>query len=313
MDATGRDEEDVSATIRNRSRIPVPCKSSPWRETEPEQLDGTVQMIRAQMMRQTRSCFETEIICPPENKAQLKPAGMYENNPITISDVSSHFAAQNELAKRSLANTAEEPKNTSSDSRSSNENSNKSYARAHKQFINLGGDSVIIDLAFDDCEIDKTRLSLVSTLMDEEQDGGDSASGIDIEAEPDSEPEPETQSQTDPEACLEQLNPPAVAGAVDACKKCKHCRLSINDTARDASESFELPDWNALEEGLADLERLRQQPRLDEVFKYYELKKLARYSNASDNVSETIADDNDNEERLTFEEMMEMYQKKFEE
>ncbi|KAM8707718.1 hypothetical protein ACLKA7_014796 [Drosophila subpalustris] len=313
VDATGRDEEDVSATIRNRSRIPVPCKSSPWRETEPEQLDGTVQMVRAQMMRQTRSCFETEIICPPQNKAQLKPAGMYEDNPITISDVSSHFAAQNELAKRSLANAADEPKNTSSNSRSSNENSNKSYVTAHKKFTNLGGDSAIIDLAFDDYEIDKTRLSLVSTLMDEEQDGVGNGSGIDIKADPDSEPEPETQNQTDPEACLQQLNPPAVAGAVDACKKCKHCRLSINDTVIDASESFKLPDWNALEEGLADLDRLRQQPRLDEVHKYWELKKLARYSNASDNVGETILDDNDNEERLTLQEMMEMFNKKLEE
>ncbi|XP_034482434.1 uncharacterized protein LOC117787913 [Drosophila innubila] len=326
LDASRRDGEDLTPQAKNKSRIPVLCKTlntiSPWRETEPEQeqLDATVQIVRAQMMRQSRSCFEMESIYPPENKVQLEAgagagAGIYEDNPITISDVSSHFAAQKELAKRSLANAAEEPKNTSSNSRSSNENSNKSYARAHKKYMNLSGDTVIldaaevIDLVFDDCEIDQTRLSLVSTLLDEEQDGVEHGSGIEFDADPESEPE----NELEPEACLEQLNPPVVAGSVDACKKCKHCRRSMDDTQINDNELSQLNDWDAIEEGLKDLERLRAKPSLEEVHKYYELKELSRLSNASDAISEAILDDNDKEERLTLQEMLEIYQKIFEE
>lgn len=324
LDDTIRNGENLTPGAQNRSRIPVLCKSlnpvSPWRQTEPEpeQLDGTVQMVRAQMVRQTRSCLETQSICPPENKLQLGAGtgtGVYEDNPITISDVSSHFAAQKELAKRSLEYAAEEPKDISSNSRSSNDNTNKSYARAHQKFINLSGDTVIfddaevIDLAFDDYEIDKTRLSLVSTLLDEEQDDVEQGSGIELEAEPESEPE----TEQEPETCLEQLNPPALAGAADACKKCTRCRRSINETLISANESFKLPDWNALEEGLQDLKRLRQQPRLEEVHKYWELKKLSRLSNASDNICETALDDVDDDKRLTLPEMLQIYKKKFEE
>jgi len=266
-------------------------------------------------MRQTPSLFESEGIYPLKNKSQLEAAGTYEDNPITISDVSSHFAAQKELAKRSEVNVAEEPKNTSSNSRSSNENSNKSYARAHKKFLNLSGDTVIfdaaevIDLASDDYEIDKTRLSLVSTLLDEEEDGILNGSDIKVDEELEYEPQP----GPEPEACLVQLDPPVAAGAVDACKKCKHCRRSIDQTRISTSDSFALPKWSALDQCLERLKRLRQQPSLDDVHNYWELKRLARYSNASDNVSETNHDTNDKEHNLTLSEMLEMFEESFEE
>ncbi|KAH8307030.1 hypothetical protein KR044_003652 [Drosophila immigrans] len=297
-------EETTSSITKNKSHKPLLCKTlnSPWPEAE--QLDGTVQIVRAQMLRQTRSLFGAETL--PSMEQTLKPTTIatYEDNPITISDVSSHFAAQKELAKQ-------EAKNTSSTSRSSSENSNKSYARAHKKFLNISGVTEIfdaaevIDLSLDDNEIEKTRLSLVSTLLDEEESSLVDGTGIEpIEAEP--EPQPE------PEPCLVQVNPPAVAGAVDACKKCTHCRRSLNVTLASETDAFELPDWNALELGLERLKRLRQHPTIDEVNRYWELKDLERYSNASDNLSES-SNEETNEQPLSLSELLSEYNRYFEE
>ncbi|KAH8372007.1 hypothetical protein KR093_009705 [Drosophila rubida] len=304
LNASGAEEVATPTVDKNKSRIPVLCKSfnSPWQETD--QLDGTVQMVRAQMMRQTRSLFGVETMSPLEQNLKAPTTVTYEDNPITISDVSSHFAAQKELAKLVA-------KNTSSSSRSSNENSNKSYARAHKKFLNLSGDTEIFDaaevieLSLDDNEIEKTRLSLVSTLIDEEEASLVDGTGVELE------PEPEPEPQTEPEACLEQVNPPVAAGAVDACKKCTHCRRSLNMTLANETEAFELPNWNALELGLERLKRLRQHPTLDEVHRYWELKDLERYSNGSDNLSETSEDMH--EQRTTLQDLLSNFKHKFEE
>ncbi|KRF85104.1 uncharacterized protein [Drosophila virilis] len=300
---------EQSTPARNRSRIPVLSKSlnSPWRETE--QLDGTVQMVRAVMMGQTR-CQKMEITHLTEDKAKTQP-DMYEDNPITISDVSNHFTAQRELAKRCHANKAEQQaKESSIESRGSNEHCNKSYATTHKRFINLSGDTVILAAAevLDDesevYEIDKTRLSLVSTLLDEEDDREkETAHSNNIESE----------SNAESDACLEQLNPPAVAGAADACKKCKHCRRSMdNATARNISaDSFELPDSPDLEEQFERLDRLRQRPRLEDVHKYWELKKLEL--NPDDEDEEKTHNPISDTSSLSLSQMLEMFNNKCEE
>ncbi|XP_064545130.1 uncharacterized protein Spc105R isoform X2 [Drosophila montana] len=308
LEASAQNVEQLTPA-RNRSRIPVLSKSlnSPWRETE--QLDGTVQMVRAIMMGQTR-CQKMEITHLTEDKAKTDPA-MYEDNPITISDVSNHFTAQRELAKRSHAKKAEhQAKESSIESRSSNEHCNKSYATTHKRFINLSGDTVILAAAevlgeeSDVYEIDKTRLSLVSTLLDEEDDREkETANSSNIELE----------SNSEPEACLEQLNPPAVAGAADACKKCKRCRRSMdNATTRNISaDSFELPDCPDLDAQFERLERLRQRPRLEDVHKYWELKKLELNPDDEDeekthsHISDTCC--------LSLAQMLEMFNNKCEE
>ncbi|TDG49615.1 hypothetical protein AWZ03_003853 [Drosophila navojoa] len=291
---------------RNKSRIPVLCKSlnSPWRETE--QLDGTVQMVRAQMMRQTGSQGMT-IPHFTEHKMN-KETTVYEDNPITISDVSNHFKSQRELAK-SLAEQRQQAKETSIESRSSNEHSNKSYATAHKKFINLSGDTIIFnnmdDLSdkSDNCEIDKTRLSLVSTLLDEADDEhirAANSSHIDL---------------VNNETCLGQLDPPVVAGAEDACKKCKHCRRSMDRTRtrRSAEETFELPAWPDLGVQLERLKRLRQKPRISDVHKYWELKKLENnFDNDEDEETETDCDSR-NTSRLNLPQMQEMFNSKWEE
>ncbi|XP_030571155.1 uncharacterized protein LOC115770138 isoform X2 [Drosophila novamexicana] len=294
---------------RNRSRIPVLAKSlnSPWRETE--QLDGTVQMVRAVMMGQTR-CQKMEITHLTQDKAKTEP-DLYEDNPITISDVSNHFTAQRELAKRSQAKKAEQQARKSSiESRSSNEHCNKSYATTHKRFINLSGDTVILaaaevlDEESEVYEIDKTRLSLVSTLLDEEDDREkETAHSNNIELE----------SNAESDACLEQLNPPAVAGAADACKKCKHCRRSMdNATTRNISaDSFELPDSPDLDEQFERLDRLRQRPRLEDVHKYWELKKLEL--NPDDEDEEKTHNPISDTSSLSLSQMLEMFNNKCEE
>jgi len=73
-----------------------------------------------------------------------------------------------------------------------------------------------------------------------------------------------------------------------------------------------LPNRSALDQCFERLKRLRKQPSLDEVHNYWELEKLARYSNASDNGTETILDTNDNEHHLTMSEMLESFSKNFE-
>ncbi|EDW19158.2 uncharacterized protein LOC6583001 isoform X1 [Drosophila mojavensis] len=290
----------------NRSRIPVLCKSlnSPWRETE--QLDGTVQMVRAQMIRQTGS-HGMAIPHFMEHKMN-KDATVYEDNPITISDVSNHFKSQRELAKN-LAEQRQQPKETSIESRNSNELSNKSYATAHKKFINLSGDTIIFnnmdDLSdkSDNCEIDKTRLSLVSTLLDEaddEQIRAANSSHIDL---------------VNNETCLGQLDPPVVAGAEDACKKCKHCRRSMDRTRtrRSAEETFELPVWPDLGVQLERLKRLRQKPRISDVHKYWELKKLENNSDDDEHEETETECDSRNTSRLSLLQMQEMFNSKWEE
>ncbi|KAH8388880.1 hypothetical protein KR215_003178 [Drosophila sulfurigaster] len=285
------------STSKNKSHILVLGKSlnSPYSETE--QLDGTVQMVRAQMIHQTR----VETLRPMEQNLKERTIATYEDNPITISDVSSHFAAQKELAKQ-------DTKNTSSTSGSSNENSNKSYGRSHKKFLNLSGDTEIfdaaevIDLSLEDNEIEKTRLSLVSTLLDEEE--ASLVDGVDIELK--AEPKP----RTEPEACLERVNPPAPAGSVYACKKCTHCRRSLSATLpNETVETFELPNWDALELGLERLKRLRQHPTLDEVERYFELKDMERYSSVSD-LSESSDEDT---HRITLQDLLADFKRKFEE
>lgn len=289
---------------KNKSRIPVLCKSfnSPWRETE--QLDGTVQMVRAQMMRQTGSQGMT-IPHFTEHKMN-KDATVYEDNPITISDVSNHFKSQRELAKN-LAEQGQHLQKTSIESRSSNELSNKSYATAHKKFINLSGDTIIFnnmdDLSdkSDNCEIDKTRLSLVSTLLDEaddEQIRAANSSHIDLVTN---------------ETCLGQLDPPAAAGAEDACKKCKHCRRSMDRTRTrsSAEETFELPVWPDLGVQLERLKRLRQKPRISDVHRYWELKKLENISDDDEDEETETECDSRNTSRLSMPQMQEMFNSKW--
>ncbi|EDV98683.1 GH23319 [Drosophila grimshawi] len=296
-----------SIQLEDRNNI---NQNSPW--CEPEQLDGTVQMVRAQMTQQTRSHFETGIT---NLLADGKHAICYDDNPIIISDVSNHFMAQRELAKRSV----EQPNDASGDSRNSNELNFKSYATAHREFINLSGDTVIFAAAelpddgeANDCEIEKTQLSLVSTLLDEENDDEDRADQSNsIELESDGEVEAE------PEACLEQLNPPAVAGAVDACKKCKHCRRSVDLGRNSLGDSFELPDWRELNVEFERLERLRKRKRLSDVHRYWELKKLERYSHSGDetanHINETSNAISDTTNRLNLPQMLEMFNTKWQE
>lgn len=274
----------------HRSRISALCQTlkSPCRETE--QLDGTVQMVRAQMMRQT-STHGMEIAHLIEHK---RKTDVYEDNPITISDVSSHFKSQRELAKE-----------TSIESRSSNERSNKSYATAHKKFINLSGDTIIFTNAEDlndnwDTEIDKTRLSLVSTLLDEADDEemqAANSSHLDLEAN---------------ETCLGQ---PAMAGAEDACKKCKHCRRSMDRTRarKSVEETFELPAWPDLDVQLERLKRLRQKPRISDVHKYWELKKLGQNSDDDDDEKSESECDSRNTSRLNIPQMLDMFNSRWEE
>ncbi|XP_034103188.1 uncharacterized protein LOC117567359 [Drosophila albomicans] len=301
LDITVKETDTHLSTSRNKSHIPVLRKSlnSPYSETE--QIDGTVQMVRAQMIRQTRSLFCVETLRPMEQNLKERTIATYEDNPITISDVSSHFAAQKELAKQ-------DAKNTSSTSGSSNENSNKSYGRSHKKFLNLSGDTEIfdaaevIDLSLEDNEIEKTRLSLVSTLIDEEEASIVDGVGIELKADP--------ELITEPEACLERVNPPAAAGSVDACKKCTHCRRSLSGTLENGTdETFELPNWNALELGLERLKRLRQHPTLDDVERYFELKDMERYSSASD-LSESSDEDT---HRITLQDLLADFKRKCEE
>ncbi|XP_060651512.1 uncharacterized protein LOC132788197 [Drosophila nasuta] len=302
LDITVKETDTHLSTSKNKSHIPVLRKSlnSPYSETE--QIDGTVQMVRAQMIRQTRSLFGVETLRPMEQNLKERTIATYEDNPITISDVSSHFAAQKELAKQ-------DAKNTSSTSGSSNENSNKSYGRSHKKFLNLSGDTEIfdaaevIDLSLEDNEIEKTRLSLVSTLIDEEEASFVDGVGIELKAGP--------ELITEPEACLERVNPPAAAGSVDACKKCTHCRRSLSGTLEnETDETFELPNWNALELGLERLKRLRQHPTLDDVERYFELKDMERYSSVSDTLSESSNEDTD---RITLQDLLANFKRKFEE
>ncbi|KAH8405413.1 hypothetical protein KR222_011473, partial [Zaprionus bogoriensis] len=313
---------EAEEQTENKSRIPVPSKTlslcSP--STEPEQLDGTVQMVRAQMMRQTRSDFSKEVIRPMKQKLK---AETYEDNPITISDVSNHFAEQHELANGpTVADTGRQPtdaKNMSMSSRSSNENSKRRYAKAHQEFINISGDTVILDAAEmiepddgpEDNEIEKTRLSLVSSLLDESDDRKyEAIEHLEDNAEIEAESEPSGLVNT--ASCLQQLNPPAAAGAVNACKKCKHCRCSMSETIIDAHEPFALPDWHGLEDGLERLERLRQQPSLEDVQRYWQLKKMERYSCASDALEETGVDINEPVQR-SWQEMLQICNKRLKE
>lgn len=301
---------------KNRSRIPVLSKTLniSSTNTEPEQLDGTVQMVRAQMMRQTRSDFSTDVTRPMEEKLKANPKA-YEDNPITISDVSSHFAAQQEMAKHSLRQPID------GNRRSSNENTKRQYAADHKEFINISGDTMFFDAAevlddnMDENEVEKTRLSLVSTLLDEENDETADESVVEFDAGPEmidnvnDEPEDIVKSTT---ICLQQQNPPAIAGAENACKRCNHCRFSMNATAFGAEDSFELPDWNGLEQGLKHLERLRQKPSLEEVDRYWQLKKMENYSEADEILEETSVELNI-PVSLSLSEMLHMCNKKLQE
>lgn len=287
---------------KNRSRIPVLSKSVNLNSTstELEQLDGTVQMVRAQMMGQARSDFNKEVIRPMEEKLKANAAG-YEDNPITISDVSSHFAAQQKLVKQ-LHRQPVDDNNMSVNRRSSNENSNRRHAKVHKEFINISGDTLFFDAAaiidenMDENEVDKTRLSLVSTLLDEENaenNETDDGSVTEFDACPQTNDAIEDQFEDlvkTTTICLQKQDPPAVAGTDNACKRCNHCRCSMNATAFSAQDSFVLPDWNGLEKGLKVLEALRQQPSLDEVHRYWQLKKMERYSEAGEILEETSID-----------------------
>lgn len=287
---------------RNKSRIPVLSKSVNLNSSssELEHLDGTVQMVRAQMMGQARSDFNKEVIRPMEEKLKANTAA-YEDNPITISDVSSHFAAQQEMAKQSHMQPID-IKNMSVNSRNSNENSNRRYAKVHKEFINISGDTLFFDAAaviddnIDENEVDKTRLSLVSTLLDEENvESNETADGslVEFDACPQMNDDIEEQFEDFVKTttiCLQKQDPPAIAGTDNACKRCNHCRCSMNATAFSGQDSFVLPDWNGLEKGLKLLESLRQQPSVDEVHRYWQLKKMERYSEAGEILEESSID-----------------------
>ncbi|XP_033149624.1 uncharacterized protein LOC108598200 [Drosophila busckii] len=190
--------------------------------TASTELDGTVQMIRA---------------------AAVPRKSLFEDGPITISDVADHFAAQ--------AN------NNSGTSRSSTD------CTAHDKFVNLGGDTVIFSaentLALDSPEedIDKTRFSLVSSMEEEQEHTTAEASSHSFVMEA--------------ESCLELQSMPNEPGAVAVvCKKCTNCRRTI-----EANETIKMVNYK-FDFGLDEIRRLEQRRRnlQNHVENYWEMKYL---------------------------------------
>ncbi|KAH8363986.1 hypothetical protein KR084_001122 [Drosophila pseudotakahashii] len=203
-----------------------------------------------------------------------------EEKPITISDVTNYFEQQKEEQRRS----------SERESGSSSDRTFKSYAAANSKFINLTGNTTIFAPAEDldgeerEIDIDKERLSLVSTLAEETDDDG----GGEKE-------EVEEEHQPKPELCQDQLNPVVIAGTSGSCKKCGNCNQTLSETKL-SNDSFFLPhkkQWDFTRQQQR-LGVIRKKPTVKEVNLYWELEdqtRMSRCQEPDDSMDQTTVEE----------------------
>ncbi|XP_053970015.1 uncharacterized protein LOC128871888 isoform X2 [Anastrepha ludens] len=200
----------------------------------------------------------------------------FEDNPITISDVSVHYLAQK---KPSIVD------NIGFNVQQSCSGDSNKTAVFNKEFINLERENSPLCISEMD-DIDKTRLSLVETLLSENED-------INDEEPYQKESEKElsinqncvTTTHNLIESCSASLgvkgsNIDAVAKVQNTtlCHRCKRCQEALSPEGMSATtESFALPSMPPLPSlGLENLERLRKRPKLKDVHEYWRRRSLEK-------------------------------------
>ncbi|XP_033249928.1 uncharacterized protein LOC108161291 isoform X7 [Drosophila miranda] len=237
---------------------------------------------------------------------------VFEERPITVSDVSAYFQNQSGKVKKEPAEGTIEVEHGEKrdtcprDSGSSTDRSFKSYAPTNKRFINLSGDTTIFSAAIvetidvdqpENNQIDNVRLSLVSTLADE-PDTDEEAPVEDAVALP-KQPEPQPQPEPEPEPCQEQQESSRVvaAGSSASCRRCANCRRSLSEP-RLSNDSFVLPtqpQWDLTRE-IEMLRRVRAKPNLDDVHKYWQMKEQERRTIALEKELDSSSEASEEEE-----------------
>ncbi|XP_002015315.2 uncharacterized protein LOC6588866 isoform X1 [Drosophila persimilis] len=251
---------------------------------------------------------------------------VFEERPITVSDVSAYFKNLScKVKKEPAEGTMEVERDTCPrDSGSSTDRSFKSYAPTNKRFINLSGDTTIFSAAIvetidvdqqENNQIDNVRLSLVSTLADE-PDTDEEAPAEDAVALP-KQPEPQPQPEPEPEHCQEQQESSRVvaAGSSASCRKCANCRRSLSEP-RLSNDSFVLPtqpQWDMTRE-IEMLRRVRAKPNLDDVHKYWQIKEQERQTIALEKELDSSSEASEEEEFSEWDvnEVMATYKRKME-
>ncbi|XP_002132829.2 uncharacterized protein [Drosophila pseudoobscura] len=251
---------------------------------------------------------------------------VFEERPITVSDVSAYFKNLScKVKKEPAEGTMEVERDTCPrDSGSSTDRSFKSYAPTNKRFINLSGDTTIFSAAIvetidvdqqENNQIDNVRLSLVSTLADE-PDTDEEAPVEDALALP-KQPEPQPQPEPEPEHCQEQQESSRVvaAGSSASCRKCANCRRSLSEP-RLSNDSFVLPtqpQWDMTRE-IEMLRRVRAKPNLDDVHKYWQIKEQERQTIALEKELDSSSEASEEEEFSEWDvnEVMATYKRKME-
>nr|XP_017005533.2 uncharacterized protein LOC108063088 [Drosophila takahashii] len=270
MDITIDDEEQEGAwatTNTNKSR----------RTFTVDPMDASVQPVRdyhPAMAELNKKSSLDMLELPQPLKLECVDA---EEKPITISDVTTYFEEQRRSSER--------------ESGSSSDRTFKSYAAANSKFINLTMNTTIFAATEDldgeerEIEIDKERLSLVSTLAEETDNDDD-------------EEEVEEKHQPKPELCEDQLKPAVIAGTSGSCKKCGNCNQTMSETTL-SNDSFFLPlkkRWDFTRQQQR-LRVIRKKPTLKEVNLYWELEEQSRMSRCQE--TDDSMDQTGVEEELT--------------
>ncbi|XP_017053540.2 uncharacterized protein LOC108096447 [Drosophila ficusphila] len=277
MDMEMDDEEEGAWGTTNINLEAATNKSRRTFTVDP--MDASVQPVRDYHPAMTELNKKSSL-----DMLELPRKSVYavEDKPITISDVTDFFEKQKEEQRQSG---------------SSSDRTFKSYAVTITKFLNLTGDTTMFAAAKDSdkeemeqpYQIDKERLSLVSTLADETDD--------EVEEQVEEQVEP----QPNPELCEGQKNSANIPGSSGTCKKCANCNQTMSETKL-GDDSFFLPAqkcWDFSKERKR-LQILRQKPTLKEVMLYFEIEEQARLSKFEESDDDSVDETKVEEEPFTW-------------
>lgn len=218
-----------------------------------------------------------------ENESIKDIEYIFEDNPITISDVSVHYFAQR---KSSIINSLGDD--------IGNEyliDSNKA-AVFNKQFINLERENSPLSISQMD-DIDKTRLSLVETFAsenagDDKENGRSKSQSIEgLVVEDNCVPNRHIPVETCSLLLKEKdtkINIVMNKNHITLCRRCKHSQESFTSGSMSITgESFALPSMPPSPSlGMKYLKSLRNLPKLKDVHEYWKRRSLEKnFSNIS--------------------------------
>uniref|UniRef100_A0A034WGU1 Uncharacterized protein n=2 Tax=Bactrocera dorsalis TaxID=27457 RepID=A0A034WGU1_BACDO len=203
-----------------------------------------------------------------ENESFKNVKSIFENNPITISDVSVYYLAQQ---KSYIINGLEE------DIRNEYLTDSNKAEVFNKQFINLERENSSICISEID-DIEKTHLSLVETFASENVEDCEENERSDKQPIEELIIEPMEKSSLLLKEKDAQINTVKNKNHIIICRRCKHSQESFSSGSMSiTSESFALPPLPPSPSlGLEHLIRLRILPKLKNVHEYWRRRSLEK-------------------------------------